>query len=66
MDIIVNGQPRQVPEGCTLLGLLEILKLDAARVAIELDRAIVKSPLWAETVLRPGSAVEIVMFVGGG
>ena len=66
MNIVVNGEPRTVPEGCTLTGLLELLGIDSSRVAIELDREIVKAHLWPETVLRPGSAVEIVMFVGGG
>ena len=42
------------------------LQLEPARVAIELDRRILKAPLWAETVLRPGAEIEIVQFVGGG
>jgi thiamine biosynthesis protein ThiS len=66
IDIVVNGRPQSVPEGQTLLGLLGQLQLDPARVALELDRRIVKQPLWAETVLRPGSQLEIVQFVGGG
>ena len=66
MDIVVNGESTSVPEGCTLAGLLQILQIDPSRVAVELDREIVKAHLWPETVLQPGSAVEIVMFVGGG
>jgi thiamine biosynthesis protein ThiS len=66
IDIVVNGRPQSVPEGQTLLGLLGQLQLDPARVALELDRRIVKQPLWAGTVLRPGSQLEIVQFVGGG
>jgi len=42
------------------------LQLDPARVAIELDRRIVKQPLWPETPVRPGAQIEIVQFVGGG
>ena len=66
IDIRVNGAPMQVPQAETLLGLLERLKLDPARVAIELDRRIVKQPQWGSTRLEEGSAVEIVQFVGGG
>jgi thiamine biosynthesis protein ThiS len=66
MDIVVNGESTSVPEGCTITGLLQILQIDPSRVAVELDRVIVKAHLWPETGLRPGSAVEIVMFVGGG
>jgi len=66
IDIVVNGQPQSAPEGQTLLGLLVQLQLDPARVAVELDRRIIKQPHWAETVLRAGAQLEIVQFVGGG
>ena len=66
IEIVVNGEPKTASEGQTILGLLRQLQLDPARVAVELDRQIVKQPLWSETHLRPGAQVEIVMFVGGG
>jgi thiamine biosynthesis protein ThiS len=66
IEIVVNGQPQSTPEGQTLLGLLGQLQMDPARVALELDRCIIKRPLWEETVLRPGAHLEIVQFVGGG
>jgi thiamine biosynthesis protein ThiS len=66
IEIVVNGQPQSAPEGQTLLGLLGQLQMDPARVALELDRCIVRQPLWAETVLHPGAHLEIVQFVGGG
>ena len=66
IDILVNGEPRAASEGQTILELLYQLQLDPTRVAVELDRRIVKQPLWAETALRPGAQIEIVQFVGGG
>jgi thiamine biosynthesis protein ThiS len=66
IDIVVNGQPQSAPEGQTLLGLLDQLQLDPARVAVELDRRIIKQPHWAETILHAGAQLEIVQFVGGG
>jgi thiamine biosynthesis protein ThiS len=66
VQITVNGERRSITEGQTVLGLLQALGLDPARVAVELDGAIVKQPLWAHTALRPGAQVEIVQFVGGG
>jgi thiamine biosynthesis protein ThiS len=66
IEIVVNGEPKTASAGQTILGLLRELQLDPARVAVELDRRIVKQPLWAETQLRSGAQVEIVMFVGGG
>jgi sulfur carrier protein len=66
IEIMLNGERRSAVEGQTMLGLLSELDLDPARVAIELDRRILKQPLWADTVLRPGAEIEIVQFVGGG
>ena len=66
VEIVVNGEPQTVGEGENLLGLLQQLDLDPARVAVELDRRIVKAPHWKETVLWAGARVEIVQFVGGG
>jgi thiamine biosynthesis protein ThiS len=66
MEIVVNGERRMAQEGQTILGLLRELGLEPTRVAVECDRRIVKQVLWQETVLRPGSQVEIVQFVGGG
>ncbi len=66
LQIVVNGEPQTVPQGATILALLQQLKLDPQRVAVELDRRIVKQPQWADTALHQGSRVEIVQFVGGG
>jgi len=64
--IVLNGEPLTTPEGQTVLGLLEQLRLDPSRVAVELNRRIVKQPRWADTVLQPGAEIEVVQFVGGG
>lgn len=64
--IVVNGESRTAPNGETVLGLLGSLNLDPARVAVELDRRILKQPRWADTVLADGAHLEIVQFVGGG
>ena len=66
IEITVNGEPQTAPNGQTILGLLQQLELDPARVAVELDRRIVRQPSWQETVLRAGAQLEIVQFVGGG
>ena len=66
IEITVNGEPQTTPTGQTILGLIRQLELDPARVAVELDRRIVKQPSWPETVLHGGAQLEIVQFVGGG
>ncbi len=66
MQIVLNGEPCDIAEGTTLLALVESLGLDPARVAVELDFAIIRQPNWVSQVLAPGANVEIVHFVGGG
>ena len=66
IEIVVNGDPLQVPAGTTITGLLAILGIPPDRVAVELDRAIIKNIFWPETELRPAARIEIVHFVGGG
>ena len=66
IEIVVNGEPRVAQEGQTIVDLLRELALEPTRVAVEFDRRIVKQGLWEETILRAGSQVEIVQFVGGG
>ncbi len=66
ISISVNGEQRLTEEGQTILELLRQLQIDPARVAVELDRRIVKQPRWANTVVGPGAEIEIVQFVGGG
>jgi sulfur carrier protein len=65
-EIMVNGERRTAAEGQTILDLLEQLQIEPARVAVEMDRRIVKQLLWPETALKPGAQLEIVQFVGGG
>jgi len=66
IEITVNGEPRAISSGLNILDLLRDLQVDPARVAVELDRRIVKQVRWGETVLEAGAQVEIVQFVGGG
>jgi sulfur carrier protein len=66
VEIVVNGEPAAVPAGLTVAGLLGHLGVDGGRVAVELNREIVRKAVWAETTVEPGAKVEIVQFVGGG
>ena len=66
IGIVVNGESRRINEGQTLMDLLRQLDLDPSRVAIELDRKIVRKAQWEGTVLGDGAMLEIVQFVGGG
>lgn len=66
MVIRLNGEDRNVQPGTTIAGLLADLGVSRDRVAVEVDREIVRRADWEGTSLSPGVVVEIVHFVGGG
>jgi thiamine biosynthesis protein ThiS len=66
ISIVVNGETRDARAGDTISDLIRALDLDPERLAIELDRRIVKRAHWTTTVLPAGATLEIVQFVGGG
>ncbi len=66
MRLLVNGEPRDVPDGTTIAALLDLLGVDRRRIAVERNREIVPRAEHAATPLADGDRVEIVTMVGGG
>jgi sulfur carrier protein len=66
IEIVVNGEPRQVPAGTTVAGLVAELGLGDRRVAVERNREVVPRAQHTEVPLEAGDRVEVVTFVGGG
>ena len=65
MDVVINGEHRQVKSG-TLLELLAELELDPRAVVVEHNRKIVRRVGLADVTVSDGDAIELVHFVGGG
>ena len=66
MQLRLNGELRDVPDGTTVSGLLAHLGVKAPRVAVEVNEAVVTKDRYEAHKLAPGDSVEIVAFVGGG
>jgi len=66
IDVTVNGAPRGVPAGATLLELLGLLELDPRVVVVEHNHRIVRRPALGSVRIAAGDAIELVHFVGGG
>jgi thiamine biosynthesis protein ThiS len=64
--VTINGEVRNFNVGATLLDVVRSLGLEPERVAVELNRTIVKRDLWTSTLVDAGAEIEIVQFVGGG
>jgi thiamine biosynthesis protein ThiS len=66
IGIFVNGERRSVPAGVNVRQMLERLGVAPERVAVEMNRAIVRKADWERTRVEDGASFEIVEFVGGG
>ena len=66
MQITVNGDAQEIPEGLTVRGLVEHLGLTEGPVAVERNREVVPRAEHVSTGLQAGDVLEIVHFVGGG
>ena len=66
IQIVVNGEAREVPAGLTVAGLLSHLGLPSNRVAIERNLEIFSRTRWLGTTVQSGDRFEIVQMVGGG
>jgi sulfur carrier protein len=66
MQVRLNGELRDVPEGITVAGLLGHLGVKAQRVAVEVNDAVVTKDRYESHRISSGDSVEIVAFVGGG
>lgn len=66
INIILNGTNFSIKEGCSLSSLIEDLKLDIKKIAIEKDLQIIHPQNFETTILEEGSSLEIVHFIGGG
>ena len=66
MQIVLNGEPREIDRPVTVAELLEQLGLQPRRVAIEVNEKLVRRQDHARTRLHEGDRVEIVTLVGGG
>jgi thiamine biosynthesis protein ThiS len=66
LKIVVNGEEREIAAGATVGDLIRLLTVAPERVAVELNREVVRRARWDETALSESDHVEIVHFVGGG
>lgn len=66
MELTVNGERCEVPDGLSVRGLVEHLGLTEGPVAVERNREVVPRADHPSVLLAAGDVVEIVHFVGGG
>ncbi len=66
ITIYLNGEAREIPLETDLVHLLEVFSLPSKRIAIELNKNVIRHADWPVTRVREGDKLEVVHFVGGG
>ena len=66
IQVVLNGELRTVPAGFTVDTFLVWLQMDPSRVAVELNRQIIRKSDWPSSQVLDGAQLEVVWFVGGG
>jgi thiamine biosynthesis protein ThiS len=66
MQITINGEIKKLEEEVNLDQLLELFSLPSQRVAVELNREVIRKKDWGKTRIRNEDRIEVVHFVGGG
>jgi thiazole synthase len=66
LRVYVNGEVKELSGPISLAELITELDLPAARIAVELNRNVVRRSEWSVTILHDDDRLEIVHFVGGG
>lgn len=66
LQIWINGEPRDIPDGTTVESLLELLQLTQGKVAVERNEEVIVAKQRPHCLIAQGDRIEIVTFVGGG
>jgi sulfur carrier protein len=68
MNLVVNGEPRQLPPGATVASVIALLDVapGARGVAVAVDGEVVARSRWTDTQLHEGSTVEVLAAIQGG
>ncbi|MGQ0541225.1 MAG: sulfur carrier protein ThiS [Blastocatellia bacterium] len=66
MTIFINGESRDIEDSISLDRLLDSFSMPKQRVAVELNREVVRKKDWHETTIGNGDRLEVIHFVGGG
>ncbi len=66
MKISINGETREIIDQINLSQLLENLSLPSTRIAVELNKQVVRRADWETIKIGEADKIEIIHFVGGG
>jgi sulfur carrier protein len=66
VNVIVNGEPREVADGATVASVVETVTEAPSGVAVALNGEIVRRADWAATTVTEADRLEVLTAVQGG
>jgi sulfur carrier protein len=66
LELKLNGEQRELPDGLNALELLEHLGLKRETVVVERNESIIPRSELEQVELAPGDVVEIIQMIAGG
>jgi sulfur carrier protein len=66
MKVLINGETKEITGELNLSELLKRFSMPSERVAVELNREVVRKKDWENTKITEGDRLEVIHFVGGG
>lgn len=66
MEVIINGEPRELADDTSAAQLIDQLGLTTRRLAVEVNLEIVPRSQFESHRFNPGDRIEIVHAIGGG
>ena len=66
VTVVLNGTPRELPAGATVVDAVGVLTAPARGVAVAVNGEVVPRTSWATTVVGPGDRVEVLTATQGG
>lgn len=66
MNITLNGDSLNLPNGISILALIVLKKLKPEKIVIEYNFNILSKDEWENTVIKENDKIEIISFVVGG
>ena len=66
MKIFINGETKEIAGETNLSDLLEQFSLPSERIAVELNKQVVRKKDWETIKISDADRIEVIHFVGGG
>ncbi len=66
MNLIINGENRNIKDNSTISDILKELKIEDKVMAVAVNMEIIKQDKWNKYTPKDGDKIEFLHFVGGG